>query len=221
MNDAGPSGTSPAASTSERIARAVVRGLYDGSFVSGQRLVEPDLMALYGASRSAVREAIRRLEAEGVVDVLPHRGAQIRRLTEREARDALLVIEYCVGLAARLAAERIDEADNRATFTAALEQVLAHQNAAAGFEEVRARNRFYRVLARVAGSRDLQRFIPGVQVHLVRSRFPLPPEERFADYRKLGDAVLAGQQEAAEAAARSHIRKTAELMATGGAVATR
>lgn len=216
MNSETGTEATPGPSTSERIARAVVRGLYEGSFVSGQRLSEPDLMALYGASRGAVREAIRRLEAEGVVDVLPYRGAQIRKLSQREARDALLVIEYCVGLAARLASERILEGDNRATFEQAFDQLMAHQQQSESFDQVRARNGFYRALARVSGSRDLQRFIPGVQVHLVRSRFALPPQERFSDYRRLGEAVLNGQGDAAENAAREHIRKTAQLMMAGG-----
>lgn len=212
--------TPPAPSTSERIARAVVRGLYEGSFVPGQRLIEPDLMALYGASRGVVREAIRRLEAEGVVDVLPYRGAQIRRLTDREAGDALMVIEYCTGLAARLAAARIDEGDNRATFQRALDALLDHQGQAESFDQIRARNRFYRAIAKVSGSRDLQRFIPTVQVHLLRSRFVLAAEERFADYRRIGDAILAGQTDAAETACRAHIRKTGAHLTSGRAEAT-
>ncbi len=209
----------PAPSTSERIARAVVRGLYEGSFVPGQRLIEPDLMALYGASRGVVREAIRRLEAEGVVDVLPYRGAQIRRLTDREARDALMVIEYCTGLAARLAADRIDEGDNRAAFRRAFDALLAHQGEADSFDQIRARNRFYRAIARVSGSRDLQRFIPSVQVHLLRSRFALPPDMRFADYRRIGEAILTGRRDEAEAACRDHIRKTGQLIVPGAGAA--
>lgn len=203
----------PAPSTSERIARAVVRGLYEGNFVPGQRLIEPDLMALFGASRGVVREAIRRLEAEGVVDVLPYRGAQIRRLSDREARDALLVIEYCTGLAARLAADRINEGDSRAVFQQALDSLLGFQGQAESFEQIRARNRFYRAIALVSRSRELQRFIPTVQVHLLRSRFALPADERFADYRKIGQAILAGSGDAAEDACRAHIRNTAKLAA--------
>ena len=47
--------------------RDVVRGLYEGRYVAGQRLAEPDLMRSYGVARSTVREAIKRLVAEGVL----------------------------------------------------------------------------------------------------------------------------------------------------------
>ena len=47
-------------SSSDQIVRDVVRGLYEGRFVAGQRLVEPDLMRLYGVSRGTVREALKR-----------------------------------------------------------------------------------------------------------------------------------------------------------------
>lgn len=196
-------------SASGRIARAIVRGLHEGGFVPGQRLVETDLVTLYGASRSAVREAIKRLEGDGIVDILPHRGAQIRRLTEREASDALKVIEYCSGLAARLAAERINEGENRADFEKVMEQLLAFESDAEDFEQVRARNRFYRSLARLSGSRELQRFIPNLQVHLLRNRYVLPKAERFQDYRDLSQAIFAGDGDRAEDLCRAHVRRSA------------
>lgn len=211
----------PGQSASERVARAIIRNIYDGTFVSGQRLVEPDLMELLGASRSAVREAIKRLEGHGVVDVLPHRGALIRRLSEREAQDALLVIEYCAGLAARLAAERIDEDDNRTTFIAALDGLLSHRDADDSYEQIRARNRFYRALALISGSRDLQRFIPNLQVHLLRNRFTLPAKIRFRDYDAIGAAILAGDPAHAEATIRDHIRRSGSDEAAVSQTATK
>lgn len=200
-------------SASEKVVRAIIRGLYEGNFVPGQRLVEPDLMTMSGASRSTVREAIRRLEADGIVEVLPYRGAQIRRLSPREARDALLVIEYCIGLAARLAAERIGEGDNRSRFESAADELLRHAGDGESFEQVRARDRFYRVLTSVSGNAELVRIIPTLQVHLLRNRYSLSPTERFADYRAIAAGILGGQGEAAEAAARDHIRKTGHSIA--------
>lgn len=211
-NSAGTRPAAPSPSSSERVARAIVRGLYEGTFVPGQRLVEPDVMEMFGASRSTVREAIKRLETDGVVDVLPYRGAQIRRLGDREARDALLVIEYCTGLAARLAAERIGEGDNRALFQQAFDTLMSLEDREEGFDQIRTRSRFYRVLALVSGSRDLQRFIPSVQVHLLRNRVSMEHKVRFADYRRIGEAILSGNGDEAENACRDHIRKSAQLV---------
>src|SRR5260370_12580628 len=94
-----PSVAASAVSASDRIVSDVVRGLYDGRYAPGQRLVEPDLMQKYGVSRSTVREAINRLSAVGVAASHPFRGAQIRQLSRREARDILLILELMVGLA--------------------------------------------------------------------------------------------------------------------------
>ena len=61
-------------SSSDLIVRDVVRGLYEGRYVAGQRLAEPDLMRSYGVARSTVREAIKRLVAEGVLEFAPVPG---------------------------------------------------------------------------------------------------------------------------------------------------
>ncbi|MCB1405128.1 MAG: GntR family transcriptional regulator, partial [Rhodobacteraceae bacterium] len=86
MNAAPPSGP-------EGLVRDILQGLAEGRFVPGQRLAEPDLMARYGLGRSTVREALGRLAASGIVVQMPHRGAQIRLLTRRAARDVLRVTE--------------------------------------------------------------------------------------------------------------------------------
>lgn len=211
-----PAPASPSApagqSASARIVREVIRGLYEGRYAPGQRLAEPELIEQFGASRATVRESIRRMEAEGLVDVLPYRGAVIRKLSAQEAIDALLVMEYCVGLAARLAAERIDHGDNRASFQAVATQLLGFSEAALTFEFVKTRNRFYRRIGEMSANRELRRIIPSIQVHLIRRSYSLPLDTRFEDYRRMIDTILAGDGAAAETAARIHIANTAALV---------
>ena len=93
-----------------KVYSGVLTGLYEGRFVPGQRLVELDLSRIYQVSRNSVREALSRLEAERVILLTPHRGAQIRLLTRVEARGILEMLELLIGLAARLAAKHIHEA---------------------------------------------------------------------------------------------------------------
>lgn len=199
-------------SAAGRIVRAVIRGLYEGSYAPGQRMVEADLMAQFGVSRVTVREALHRLEAEGVLDTRPNHSAQIRVLGPDEALDALEVIGLCAGLAARQAAERIHHGENRAIFSAAWQQLLALQGAGASFELIKARNNFYRRIAEVSMNRELQRIIPTVHVHLIRRRYSLSDETRFDDYSRMAEAILAGNGPEAERASRDHIARTAALV---------
>ncbi len=199
-------------SAAGRIVRAVIRGLYEGSYAPGQRMVEADLMTQFDVSRVTVREALHRLEAEGVLDTRPNHSAQIRNLTANEALDALEVIKMCTGLAARQAAERIALGTNREIFLLAWQQLLAFQGEGVTFEMIKARNNFYRRIAEVSMNRELQRIIPTVHVHLIRRRYSLSDEARFDDYTRIADAILAGNGAEAEAASHIHIARTQELV---------
>ena len=110
------------------IFREIVQGLYKGGYVPGQRLVEADLTARWNVSRGTVREALNRLSAEGIVTLSRHRGATIRVLDPIEMRDILDVLELMIGMAARLAARRIDQDDNRSRFKEAFETLMAFRD---------------------------------------------------------------------------------------------
>lgn len=199
-------------SAAGRIVRAVIQGLYEGTYAPGQRMVEADLMAQFEVSRVTVREALHRLEAEGVIEARPNHSAQIRNLTAREAFDALEVIRICTGLGARMAAERIDIADNRAIFTEAWNHLRSFQGKGVSFELIKARNNFHRRISEVSMNRELQRIIPTVHAHLIRRRYSLSDKTRFDDYARIADAILAGDGPAAEQASHKHIERTMDLV---------
>ena len=199
-------------STSDRIVRHIIRGLYDGQYVAGQRLVEPDLVRRYDVSRSTIREAIKRLAAQGVVETHHNRGARIRQLSKDEARNILLITEVIIGLAARLAAEHIEEDDNRKVFAEVLSDLLSASRMADRFQFVRMRNRFHRTMAHISKNPELEQTIANLQVHLVRNRLVMQPEERAKSYAAIGTAILAGDAEGAETSARIHVRKMIELL---------
>ena len=208
--------TTPAISSPDLIFREVVQGLYKGSYVPGQRLVEADLTRKWNVSRGTVREALNRLSAEGIVTLSRHRGAAIRILDRKEMRDILEVLELMIGMAARLAAKRIGEGAHRERFTESFEALLALRTRPDSFELVRARNRFYRTLALIGGNRELQDLLGRMHVHLVRVQLRALHDnlvtDRFEDYRRVGEAVLAGDMRRAELAARRHVRATSEVL---------
>jgi len=199
-------------STSDQIVRDIVHGLYEGRFVAGQRLVEPDLMRLYNVSRGTVREALKRLAAEGVVSQTAFRGAQIRHLSRAEARDILELLEVTIGLAARLAARNLAASRTRDSFDAAYRMLASFAGRPDSFEVVRARNRFYRAMTRAGGNRALEPLITGFNVHLIRTHLRRPAQERFADYRDMAEAILEGKEDLAEAAAKRHLRNVMKAM---------
>lgn len=213
----GPADAEAAAiSSPDMIFREIVQGLYKGSYVPGQRLVEADLTKTWNVSRGTVREALNRLSAEGIVTLSRHRGAAIRVLDRAEMRDILEVLELMIGMAARLAARRIGEADNRARFETVFEALQRFRDQPAAFELIRARNRFYRTMAGIGGNRELQDILGRMHVHLVRVQLQALHDnlvtDRFEDYSRVGEAVLAGDARRAELAARRHVRTYATVL---------
>lgn len=196
-------------STSSTIVRDIVRGLYEGRYVPGQRLVEPDLMAQYGVSRSTVREALKQLSADGIAVTAAFRGAHIRKLTRAEAENLFSITEVILGLAARQAAQRIDAPGAREKITELFQAIAEYRDEEGRFEFLRRRNRYFRQLVQISGNEEINSILPRLQVHLIRNRLSVPPAERIEGYRQITEAVLAGDSDAAEAAARRYVARTA------------
>ena len=91
------------------VFRALRQAIITGEFAPGERLMEIKLANKLGVSRTPVREAIRMLELEGLVVMIPRRGAEVARITEKDLRDALEVRTAIEELSVELACERIDE----------------------------------------------------------------------------------------------------------------
>jgi len=199
-------------SSPDQVVAAIKRGIRLGRYVAGQRLVEADLTHDYEVSRGPVREALKRLAAEGVVVLSPHRGAFIRLLSRSEASELLQVVEVLIILATRLAANRIHERANRARFERSYKRLGAQRaDAEAVFLAVE-RTQFYETIVHIAGNVQLQRINPSEQTQLLRLQVQpfLPSRERsrqFADYALLASAVLAGDAERAERIIRGHTRR--------------
>ena len=80
-----------------------------GDFKPGERLMEIALADKLGVSRTPVREAIRKLELDGLVVMIPRKGAEVASITEKDLRDVLEVRCALEELAAQLACEKITE----------------------------------------------------------------------------------------------------------------
>ena len=89
-----------------QVLEVLRRAILEFRFQPGDRLIERELCEMVGVSRTSIREALRHLESEGLVENLPNRGPAVARVTPETALQLYEVREALEGLAARLFAER-------------------------------------------------------------------------------------------------------------------
>ena len=200
------------ASASDIVFLGITNGLALQKFVPGQRLVEADLAVQFGVGRNSVREALHRLAAEGVVDLIRHKGAVIRSLSERETMDVLDVAERMMGLLTRSAARSISNGQSPREIESALEQLIAanEKNDSTAFSN--ARRAFYRTLLDTGGSRELRRLFPSIHMPIVYAQHRLAGLQklRLRDYLVIGKAILEGDEVGADTAGATHVRNVRE-----------
>jgi DNA-binding GntR family transcriptional regulator len=207
--DAGKSAkTSP-----DRVVDAILGSIRSGSFVPGQRLIEADLTRDYRVSRGPVREALKRLAAEGVLTLTRHRGAYVRAMSRGEVRDSLIVLEALVGLMASLAARRISSDENAARMREAHERLLAFRDDGGTAAFLEERRRFYDTIIQIGANLELKRMLPLMQIHLLRMQFqayitPRDREKQFKEYETITETILRGDAMRAQKVAGLHIRRT-------------
>ena len=88
--------------SSEKILSAMEAAILSGEFKPREHLVEMELIARYGVSRTVIREALKRLEDKGLVRIVPHRGARVADLSVEEIEEIYFVRAEVEKIAARL-----------------------------------------------------------------------------------------------------------------------
>ena len=176
-------------------------------FAPGERLVEDRLAATFGVSRNPVREAIRMLAAEGLVEVTARRGATVARLSPEEAQELVEVRAMLEGANARLAARRHDP-----LVLARLHDILARGAAAVeagAIERVPPLNdEFHALLADAGRNRvlaDLMKTLRDRTSPLFRRSDAAIERESWAEHAAILRAVLDGDAEVAAALAYRHV----------------
>jgi DNA-binding GntR family transcriptional regulator len=198
------------ATLSAQIAARIGRAIVDGSFPPGQKLREVDLAQSFGVSRSSVREALRALESEGLVTILPQRGAQVTLLSAEEVRDVFDIRANLMGLACQRLART-----NTPDLQRGLEEMLKNLRAAKedGEAYARASLAISEFCVRSAGSKRLADLILSFGRQTARyTRLSLSTAERrrqsLANWRDLVEAVANARPAAAERLARQLVLDT-------------
>jgi DNA-binding GntR family transcriptional regulator len=198
----------------ERIRAAIASGM----FAPGQRLVERELCEQIGVGRTSVREALRQLEAEGLVTVYPHRGPVVTTLSAADAQQLYSVRGLLEGFAGKLFAQlrTPEELDRLNAAYATLEDAVK-----AGLHDtktlVEIKNLFYGVLLDGSGNPYLKQMLTIIhnRVNLLRATSlaqPGRPEKSLAELRLICEAVRDGDGEAAQRACIAHVEAAARLV---------
>lgn len=176
----------------------------------GDRLVERDLCERFDVSRTVIREALRHLEAEGLVALIANRGPIVSSTSPEEAKSLYEVREALESMAAKLCAERASSAQKQ-KLRRALAQVKGAYAKADLAKRLQAKDEFYRILCEGADNEVITSMFRSIQarVQLLRGmslRAPGRAEESLHELEKLVKAIGDGDGELARMLAAVHVR---------------
>lgn len=215
MSDADELRISPKAATLRHLVEAKLRAaIASGLFRPGERLIERDLCERLGVGRTSVREALRQLEADGLVTTVPHRGPVVTTITAAEARqlyDVRALLESHAGAAFA----RHGGIEDRQRLTRAVNRFLQAADGEDRAALAAAKTDFYDALLEGSGNPFLARMLRGLndRIMLLRMTSMTQPgrlAQSVAEIKEIHRTILAGEPDAAAAACRVHIEKAAE-----------
>lgn len=188
--------------------------ILNGTLKPGERLMEISLADQLGVSRTPVREAIRKLEKEKFVEMIPRKGAYVANLTARDILEVLEIRIVLEGFASKLAAERMGDDD-----VAELEAILAEFNKALEVldrpEMIRRDNEFHNKIYSAAKNNKLVEIVK--ELHDQYQRFRLIFFNEYDDYNDLQvwhqnivDAIRNRDGNRAKECAEYHVRSIRE-----------
>jgi len=172
------------------------QAILTGRLKAGERLVEGKLADELGVSRNPVREAIRVLASEGLVDVAARRGASVAVMSDQEARETIEVRALLEGQNARLAARRHDK-----ELIKRIEAVLKKGTAAVAagrFDQLFLLNQQFHDALAAAGDRTAMLFAP---------MSPSRQSRSWNEHAEILRAIIAGDERAAAALAAEHVMR--------------
>mgnify|MGYP000733520733 CR=1 FL=1 len=180
-----------------------------GELKPGERLMELQLAAKLGVSRTPIREAIRMLEQEGLAVTIPRKGAEVAKMTEKDMEDVLQIREALDELAAKIACEQISEEQ--------LEELVATMHE---FEEstktdnvkkiAEADVKFHDIIYQSTGNPKLVNMLNNLREQMYRYRFEyikdFSQHERLVEEHKvIYESIVKKDKETASNMAKVHI----------------
>ncbi len=189
------------------VANELRKAILAGRYKPGERLIEERVAADFGVSRNPVREAIRALASEGLVDVTARQGAMVPALTPAHARELIEVRAAVEGITARLAAQRHDPhiiARLKAILSRGMNAVKRRQMA----QLSALNNEFHDALAEAGSNRVLADLVRSLRDRTAPAFAPMTTraaDQTWKDHAAILKAVISGNEELAARRAAQHI----------------
>ncbi|HVR33736.1 MAG TPA: GntR family transcriptional regulator [Acidimicrobiia bacterium] len=189
-------------SKTDLVAEAIKAMIHNGELEAGEALHQREIADRLGVSPTPVREALRRLEAEGFVLIEPHRPAVVVRPDSREFYQSAVILGTLEGLGAELAAKRVTAEDIEALVVINRRLAAASDNA-----ELTALDReFHLRICEITGSQVLSSQLKLLWRTIHIGPLPdIPKDEWLAQHQLIIDALAMGDCSEARDATNSHV----------------
>jgi DNA-binding GntR family transcriptional regulator len=193
----------------QEVALQIQKMINKGLLVRGQKINEKALCESMGVSRTPVREALRLLKSEGLIDLIPHKGAYISQPCIEEINDMFEVMSVLEGTCARLAVTKMKEKDLQRIES--LHEDLEEQYRNRNHEAYLKRNNvFHSFIQELAGNKVLNGVINGLRqkILLHRQRQLYQPErfdQSIKEHRDLLNAFRKKNPASAESLMQKHL----------------
>ncbi len=199
-----------------RVFNRLREDILSGKYRDGEELKEVFIGQELGVSRTPVREALRQLELEGLVSIIPNKGAYVTGISNKDIEDIFAIRSYLEGLAAAWACEhatkeQVDEMEEN-VYLAEFHVSKEHFD-----QVVELDNRFHKLLYEACGSRILCHVLTDYHHYAQRARtVNLSEKERahhsIGEHKKIVEAIKAGNKAEAEQYAHEHIVESIRRM---------
>ncbi|MBB2182599.1 GntR family transcriptional regulator [Lachnospiraceae bacterium MD1] len=203
-----------------RVFNKIREDILAGVYKENEELKENTIGLELGVSRTPVREALRQLELEGLVTIIPNKGAYVTGITSKDIHDIYMIRSYLEGLCAKWACDHITEAQIEA-----LDEVLylSDFHARRGHNEqlVELDNKFHELIYKASGSKILEHVLTDFHHYVERVRKitlsrPSRATKSSAEHAAILDAIRRRDGKLAEALANEHIMNTIQNISDQG-----
>lgn len=195
-----------------RVFHRIREDILSGKYAQNEELKENTIGIELGVSRTPVREALRQLELEGLVNIIPNKGAYVTGISEKDMHDIYVIRSYLEGLCARWACEKITNSQIEE-----LEEVIYlsefHMKKEHYEQIVELDNKFHELVYEASGSKILEHVLSDYHHYVQRKRkITLSRMERVSksneEHMAILDAIKKRDGDLAEKLAHEHIIQT-------------
>lgn len=193
----------------ERAYQHIRDAITYGTLKPGEQLIDTRISKMFGIGRTPIREALRQLQMEGLIDVLPNKGAFVSKISMEDIKQIYDIVAILEGFATEIATKNIRPSDKKKLL--GLHKDLQEAAKAKNYREWLEKNAlFHGYFCKAVGNRYLVNVIDGLRRRVYRYRFmsvtvPRGIEDYLSAHQEILSAVSQGKPTQAGAAMRRHV----------------